>query len=630
MAYRETAESYLKAGLNPVPLNKGDKIPNISGWGLPIGEDLSGFDFQEIGVCTGSVSGGLEVLDMDLDVLENQDEVWEDWKSKIPDNILRKLVVAKTKSGGYHLMYRTSVVEGNQKLASKANKDVIMETRGQGGYIKCYPSEGYEIIYGDILDIQFIENYERNVLITTCKTYDERIREKKTFYGDGEFKDPFPKYNEDPDIGLDILEEAGWEVLREDANWVYLRRPDKQRYGVSATYNLDGNFLYVFSTSTGFDTEKPYSNSAIYSIINADGDFAKGYRQLRKMGYGVDLPKEDEDEDDTDYSDLSFISWAGEDEEKLDQYISGDIPLGLSFGWPDLDPYYVFKEKTLNFVLAFEGVGKTFMVLHKLVGLSVLYGKKFAICCGENDVGTVKRYLLEALCGKQISYYKGRDKELQVFKDFMYSHFFIFKNEEFFSVEDILKRAEVLNKFHNLDGLFIDPFSYFKKPAANTYNYNDDLLSRLNIYSKKIMAVFMSVHPNTEAARAPRDQDGYLKAPYHYDAIGGNMFANRCDGFLVYHRITNHKVDALKRMMDIRSAKIKDYDTGGSITPASESTALSYKTVDGFRGYFDSSNRNPMYESLKKQGIVTEEKVIPKKTAEDAFGDDTKPIVRPF
>lgn len=617
--YNETAKEYLDAGLNPVPLNYGDKVPNIKDWGLPINEDLSGYTFEEIGICTGSVSGGLEVIDLDLDVLENADEVWQEWKSKIPKNILRKLVVAQTKSGGYHVMYRTSVVDGNQKLASKADKTVIMETRGQGGYIKCFPSDGYEIIYGSLTDIHFIEEYERNVLLTTSKLYDERIKAKKTFYADGEYDDPFPNYNSDPDIGLDVLEQNGWEVLKEDKEWVYLKRPGKRREGISATYNLDGRFLYVFSTSTDFETEKPYSNSAIYCMIEHEGNYKKGYRELRKLGYGTERSSSEKTSSE-DLDDLSFISWAGEDEEKLEQVIDGTVPLGLSFGWPDLDPYYVYKDNSLNFILAFEGVGKTFMMLHKLAALSVLYGKKFAICCGENDVSTVKRYLLEALSGKPVSDYKNNREELQLYRDFMHAHFFIFKNETFYTVEDVLDRAERLKTKHNIEGVFIDPFSYFKKPASNVYNYNDDLLSRLNIYSKKVMTVFMSVHPITEATRAPRDQEGYLKPPSHYDAIGGNMFANRCDGFLVYHRITNHRVPQLKRMMDIRSAKIKDYSTGGSITPANESTALTYKTVDGFTGYFDSSGFNPIYNNQRKQIKKVESKPIPKKDPTDAFG----------
>ena len=103
------------------------------------------------------------------------------------------------------------------------------------------------------------------------------------------------------------------------------------------------------------------------------------------------------------------------------------------------------------------------------------------------------------------------------------------------------------------------------------------------------------------------------------------MFANRCDGFLVYHRITNHRVPALKRMMEIRSAKIKDYDTGGSITPANESTALTYKTVEGFTGYFDSSGFNPIQNASNRGKRKAEAKALPQVDPKDAFDAPSAP-----
>jgi hypothetical protein len=110
----------------------------------------------------------------------------------------------------------------------------------------------------------------------------------------------------------------------------------------------------------------------------------------------------------------------------------------------------------------------------------------------------------------------------------------------------------------------------------------------------------MTVHPITDATRAPRDAEGYLKAPTQYDAIGGNMFANRCDHFLVYHRIRNHKVPAMRRIMELRQYKIKDEKTGGSVTPIDVSISLTLKTVDGFTGYFDNQGNNPMYANYMK------------------------------
>ena len=584
---------------------------------MPIGDDIDSYNFDDIGICTGAVSGGLEGLDFDLKYADDPDKLWSDWKTRIPKNLLAKLTVSKTANNGYHLLYRTDVIEGNRKLAMNKNKEVLIETRGEGGYLKCFPSDGYEIIFGDLENIQSISKTERAILFSTSSLFDAQLSKKKKDYGNNEYKDPFPEYNSDPDIGIELLEKHGWGIVRENDTWVELVRPGKTE-GISAGYNLEGNFLFVFTTSTDFDTEKPYSNSAIFCMLEADGDYRKGYAMLGELGYGTEQVVETEEtpkvELKTDYDDeietLGFLSKNGEDEEKLLQSIEGTIPLGLSYGWDDLDEYILFKENTLNFILAFEGVGKTYMEVHKLVALSVLYGKKFAVACGENEVWATKRTLIEAISGKDIEYFKGKKKEYKNYKEFIDNHFFVFKNEIHYTVEDILKRAEVLKEKFNIDGLLIDPFSYFKRPLTNVYSYNDDLLSKLNIFSKHVCAIFMTVHPTTDATRAPRDNEGYLKPPTQYDAIGGNIFANRSDHFMVYHRIRNHKVPAMRRVMELRQYKVKDEKTGGSVTPIDKCLSLTFKTVNGFTGYFDSAGNNPMYDKYK---IKNPEKLEPAK-----------------
>lgn len=600
---RKIAKEYKEAGLNPVPLKQGGKIPIRNDWGSPINDDIDNYAFEEIGICTGAVSGGLEGIDFDLKYADNPKELWDNWRLRVPKDILAKLVVCKTINNGYHALYRTTVAEGNRKLAKNERKEVLIETRGEGGYLKCYPSEGYEVIYGDLTKINTISDTERAILMSTSMLFDKAISKTKKFYSDDkEYKDPFPKYNQDPDIGIDLLLKHGWTIERESDLWVELTRPGKTE-GVSAGYNLEGCFLFSFTTSTEFETEQPYSNSAIFCMLEADGNYKVGYGKLGDMGYGEQKGKtkvSEESEEDEDLTDLSFISKDGEDEERLFQAIDGTIPLGLSYGWKTLDEYVLFKENSLNFILAFEGVGKTYVELHKLMALSVLYGKKFAVACGENEVSSVKRILIEAVSGKDISYFKNNMDEFRRYKDYVNAHFFVFKNDYHYSIEDVLKRGEILHEMYGIDGLFIDPFSYFKRPLTNVYSYNDDLLSKLNIYSKKVCAVFMSVHPTTDATRAPRDAEGYLKPPTQYDAIGGNIFANRCDHFLVYHRIRNHKIAQMRRIMEIRQYKVKDEQTGGSVTPINESVTLTLKEVDGFTGYFDKAGDNPMYNAFKK------------------------------
>jgi hypothetical protein len=55
------------------------------------------------------------------------------------------------------------------------------------------------------------------------------------------------------------------------------------------------------------------------------------------------------------------------------------------------------------------------------------------------------------------------------------------------------------------------------------------------------------------------------------------------------------------------------------VTPIHETTSLTYKTWDGFTGYFDSENRNPMYEAQKKVTKKAEKKPLPKLSPGDGI-----------
>ncbi len=55
----------------------------------------------------------------------------------VDDKLLSKLVLQKTKSGGYHLIYRCSVISGNLKLANRPTIDSEREET----YKKTYEAE---------------------------------------------------------------------------------------------------------------------------------------------------------------------------------------------------------------------------------------------------------------------------------------------------------------------------------------------------------------------------------------------------------------------------------------------------------------------------------------------------------
>lgn len=84
-----------------------------------------------------------------------------------------------------------------------------------------------------------------------------------------------------------ILAPHGWRKVRElgggRALWC---RPGKTGNFTSATTRDDGG-LYVFSTSTPFDPEVPYSKFGALAVLDYGGDHAAAAAQLRRDGYGA-------------------------------------------------------------------------------------------------------------------------------------------------------------------------------------------------------------------------------------------------------------------------------------------------------------------------------------------------------
>ena len=176
-------------GLVFIPLKK-NKIPNISSWQkytkelYKLGSSIS--EFKSVGLVTGEIAG-VQVVDVDAKYWIGEGDLMELLEAKVEmfcPGLWKKFTISTTKNNGFHLIYKVQgKQDGSVKLAQreptkKEEKEgqkrlVLLETRSANAYVVCFPSEGYKLTQGRLLDLEEITPEERDKLFACCRTFDE-------------------------------------------------------------------------------------------------------------------------------------------------------------------------------------------------------------------------------------------------------------------------------------------------------------------------------------------------------------------------------------------------------------------------------------------------------------------------
>lgn len=319
----------------------------------------------ELAIICGGASHGLEVIDFDTfgGRCEHFGEWWNTLKENGYEDLTKKLVVAKTPSGGYHVYYRCpDHIEGNKKLASKKKTEgygCIIETRGNGGYVLAPPSTGYEFKQGQLGDVCEITKDERDMLMVAARMMNEteevevyRQERISGYFGDSEER-PGDRFNNNARIE-DILEPLGWKYLRTKGQNQHWRRPGKADKGLSATFHESKRVFYNFSGDAYPLIEcKGYSPFSLLvalkyggSVTNCARDLAVEFGMIKKH-----QPKESK-------------PVRNHTAEELDELF--DAPLAETFE-PETAQFGIFgryfQTRQINLLDAPGGIGKTTFLL---------------------------------------------------------------------------------------------------------------------------------------------------------------------------------------------------------------------------------------------------------------------------
>lgn len=625
----DIALKYHNAGLSVVPVGR-DKRPALSDdaengytW-TPHQHKLikpNGiFDkAKRIGLVCGKISG-TEVIDIDTKY-DLTGTLFEDYKKAInaeDKDLLKKLTVQKTVSGGYHFIYRCEKIDGNKKLASRLatpeelkikneKQKAFLETRGEGGFILIEPSEGYKIVYGDLLNIQTITPTERDLLISIAQGFDQvpppviPVRknqfDKQTTFGLSTFDD----YNDRGDTVSDLVE-AGWKIIKSNSKNIFFLRPGGDGKW-SATFSPELKVFYVFTSSSEFEVNKGYNPSQVYSILKFKGNYSEAAKHLYSIGFGERVGKQEQPKAPKKefLKALDFLA----NEEKMNDYIhkwrTGTFQLGRKTGMTKVDEHFRFKDAQLVICNGHDNVGKSLVAWYFAVLSSILHGFKWGICSAENKSGSIKKKIMELYIGKGISLLN--DKEFDLAERFFTDNFFLIANDELYSAEDVLGMASVLVEEKKINYFLIDPYNALERDASNYHEYDYKVASKFRHFSEKTgCGIWINAHAVTESLRKVYGKEsefmGYPMPPNKADTEGGGKFSNKADDFITIHRLVEHK--DLYSVTEIYVRKVKETETGGKATVYQQPIKLAMNPNGcGFTEI--SENQDPIKEYWYKQ-----------------------------
>jgi hypothetical protein len=550
-----TFQTYLSYGLSVIPCN--GKIPSVPSWKkyqetLATTEE-AGLWVGNVACICGRVSGGLVCIDFDV---KNGDRFrqWAVLVQQIFPEIIVKLVVENTPSGGKHVIYRTPVEYRNTKLACNADGLATIETRGEGGYFVCTPSEGYHLSYGQIAAISTLSAEEHQAILSAARSLNEKTKEEikpplPTQAPRSLDLSPFDDYDSRPNIS-EILCAHGWTIAFCKNDVTYFKRPGKTERGISASWNHVPNRLYVFTTSTQFENEAIYKASAVYAILEHGGDYSSAAYELSQKGYGkqnIQNPRETVKAKTLDVSDIS--------NKLIDIYHNG-YKRGKSTGWKEFDKLFSIIKGQLTVFHGMPSHGKSEFVDALNINMAVLEGWKFAVFAPENYPPEMHYHkLIEKYVGKPMTGpLQMTVVEMTEATDFINDHFFfIDASEDDIDLESILAETQELINTKGIDGLIIDPWNeieLLRPREKNDSDYVGDCLRKCRKFARR-NNIHLSIvaHP----LKMQKDKNGNYPVPELYDIMGSSHWRNKADnGICVFRHFDSNMVEVITQKIKYR------------------------------------------------------------------------------
>jgi hypothetical protein len=253
-------------------------------------EEIELLNCSKYGLVTGF--NDLEVIDVDLKVLQTvteKKEWWDEYLAFLSDNIvdfMDKVVISKTQSGGYHILYKSKTILGNTKIAKlEGMSEAIIETRGKGGFVVIYDNF---LTKKEYHQIDYITEEERNIIWSISKTFDYKnpVTAEVTLKNEyvGSDLTPWEDYNNKHSC-IDLIN-SDFSIVKNTTKSYVIKRHGAESPHSGYVFK-DTGCMFLFSTGTIYPNETLLNPFTMYAHKYHFGDFNKAAKELYKDGYGT-------------------------------------------------------------------------------------------------------------------------------------------------------------------------------------------------------------------------------------------------------------------------------------------------------------------------------------------------------
>lgn len=569
---KDVIQKYLDLGINVMPVDT-HKRPTGE-WkrfqeNMIVAQDLNA---PNIGAICGKISGNLEVIDLDQkyysgNLLKELGKLVSLHNRKLWEN----LVVQETVNGGWHLLFRCpDGIDGNVKLASRYATEkekekgdkikVLIETRGEGGFICVWPSKGYKFLKNKLRDIPVITKKERALLLTLCKEFDETGEVFRKYGNEGE--KPWEHYDREHTC-REVLEKNGWSFVYADSKREHFRRPGETSSKTSGNVLVSDDLFKCFSTSTEFESEKCYTASGVLCVLEFGGDWKKCGQYLARSGYGEKVKEQD-------LSDVSSLLAAPEEMNKnINDIYDGNVEKGNSLGIYGFDYYILYRKNAFYFMVGRKGGGKSTIMFYLLFLDAWKNGSKYLMAPIENSPFSVRNTLVSfALESRAEEVYKNHRSRYTKALSWVDEHFKFLNYKEDWTLRDVLKIARELGEIESFSGILIDPYNAMKVPnVQNSFQYHVDCGNDCRMFSQRHFSVFLTAHPTSGKQR----EGTTVK---DVDAEFGGAFPNKADFTFAIDRSVKAEDPTERNTTRLSVDKVRDADLFGGHETSEESPII--------------------------------------------------------